>query len=71
MRLHIITALIALVLIKLAHGAQTAVASLTRFARLVCATILHRMRLDRLRAAPQTHPPEPPQDKRQGWPFVT
>ena len=70
-RIQIAVALIAFVLIKLAHAAQSVVPSLTRFARLIRANVLHRKRLDRLRPGAQTQPPEPPQDKRQGWLFVT
>lgn len=43
-------ALIAFVLIKLAHRAQSAVESLTRFARLVRANVVLRKPLNRLRA---------------------
>ena len=42
-RMQIIIALIAFVLVKLAHNAQQAVASLTRFSHLLRETILHRM----------------------------
>lgn len=40
--------MIAFVLRKLAPNAQTAIDSLTSFARLIQAVILHRKRLDRL-----------------------
>lgn len=47
-RIQIAVAMIAFVLIKLAHAAEGAIESLTSFARLVQATVLHRKRLDRL-----------------------
>jgi hypothetical protein len=47
-RLQIAVALIAFVLIKLAHRTRHAVDSVTRFGRLIRATILHRTPLDRL-----------------------
>jgi Transposase DDE domain/Domain of unknown function (DUF4372) len=58
-RLQIVVALIAFVLIKLAHGAQNGVESLTRFGRLIRATILHRKPLDALTrkaGSPETGP---------------
>lgn len=48
-RLQIAVALIAFVLLRLAHLAQSGIASLTQFARLVRANILHRQPLERLR----------------------
>jgi len=56
-RIQITVALIAFVLIKLAHVAQHAVTSLTRYARLVGHAVLHRKRLDRFgpRAGPPDH----------------
>jgi hypothetical protein len=50
-RIQITVALIAFVLIKLAHGAQGAVASLTQFERLIRATVLHSKPLNQLRRA--------------------
>ena len=47
-RIQIAVALIAFVLIRLAHIAQSAVESPTRFARLIGATVMHRKRIDRL-----------------------
>ena len=47
-RIQIAVAMIAFVLIKLAHDAQNAIDGLTSFARLIKATILHRKRLNRL-----------------------
>ena len=49
--IQIIVALIAFVLLKLAHNAQTIITSMTQFARLIRATILHRRPIDRLRTA--------------------
>jgi len=48
-RIQIAVALIAFVLIRLAHVAQTAIQSLTQFARLIRANVMHRRPLDRLR----------------------
>lgn len=57
-RMQIAVALIAFVLIRLAHLAQHAIDSLTQFARLIRANILHRKPLDRMRpATPQHDPP--------------
>jgi transposase len=47
-RIQIAVALIAFVLIRLAHIAQNAIESATQFARLISANVLHRKRLDRL-----------------------
>ena len=69
-RMQIIVAMIAYVLIRLAHAAQTAVADLTRFARLVAANVLHRRPVEALlwdRGGPQ---PVPVQNRDQmvlGW----
>lgn len=54
-RIQIVVALIAFVLIRLAHMAQTAIESPTRFARLIGATVMHRKSLHRLtsRTGPQ------------------
>ena len=41
-RIQIVVALIAFVLIKLAHNAQNAISSLTQFGRLIRANVLHR-----------------------------
>lgn len=65
-RIQVAVALLAFVLIKLAHGGQTAVESLTRFARLVRANIMHRKALDRLRAVPGLPEPIPVQCAAQG-----
>jgi Transposase DDE domain/Domain of unknown function (DUF4372) len=54
-RIQIAVALIAFVLIRLAHMAQTAIESPTRFARLIGATVLHRKQLDRLTSRTRTH----------------
>lgn len=48
-RIQIAVALIAFVLIKLAHAAQNAIESLTQFARLIRANVLHRRPLNQLR----------------------
>lgn len=54
-RIQIAVAMIAFVLIKLAHTAQSAIESLTRFGRLIRASVLHRKPLHWLgRAAPGT-----------------
>jgi hypothetical protein len=47
-RIQIAVALIVFVLIKLAHGAQSGIDSLTRFGRLIRATVLHRKPLEQL-----------------------
>jgi hypothetical protein len=65
-RIQIAVALIAFLLIKLAHGAQSGVDSLTRFGRLIRATVLHRKRLDRLGRKPPTTDPGQVQNKAQG-----
>jgi IS4 transposase len=51
-RIQIAVALIAFMLLRLAHAAQTAVQSTLAFARLVRANLLHRRPLDRLLATP-------------------
>lgn len=48
-RIQIAVALIAFLLLRAAHSAQTAITSLTTFARLVRANVFHRCRLDQLR----------------------
>jgi hypothetical protein len=65
-RIQIAVALIAFVLIKLAHGAQSVVEGLTRFARLVRANVMHRKPLDRLRPVPGMHEAVPVQNTAQG-----
>ena len=55
-RIQITVALIAFVLIKLAHHAQHGAGTLTRFGRLIRATVLHRKPIERL----GTTPPPPP-----------
>jgi hypothetical protein len=60
-RIQIIVALIAFLLLRLAQAAQTAVQSPLAFARLIRANLMHRRRIDRL-----LEPEEPPvQDHRQ------
>ncbi len=65
-RIQIAVALIAFLLIKLAHGAQSVVESLTRFGRLIRATVLHRRPLDRLGGRAAATDPEPIQNSAQG-----
>lgn len=48
LRIQVTVALIAFVLVKLAHETQAVIDNLTRFARLVRANLLHRTRLERL-----------------------
>jgi IS4 transposase len=55
-RIQIAVALIAFLLLRLAQAAQKAVHSPLAFARLVCANLMHRRRIDRLL---QTDPPPP------------
>jgi len=58
-RIQIAVALIAFVLIKLAHVEQSVIQSLTQFARLVRANVLHRRPINQLRrttAVPDTGP---------------
>jgi len=55
--IQITVALIAFVLIKLAHGTQSAIESLTRFGRLIRANVLHRKSISQLR--PRHQPPDP------------
>jgi hypothetical protein len=47
-RIQIAVALITYLLIRMAHGAQTAVGELTRFARLIGANLMHRRSIGRL-----------------------
>jgi IS4 transposase len=49
-RIQIAVALIAFVLIKLAHAAQGVIESLTQFARLIQANVMHRRPLNQLRS---------------------
>lgn len=65
-RIQIAIALIAFILIKLAHGGQSAVESLTRFGRAIQALVFHRKRLDRLGRAFQ-HEAGTRQSNAQGW----
>jgi hypothetical protein len=65
-RIQIAVALIAFVLIKLAHDARGVIESLTRFARLVRANVLHRRPLGGLRAGGAAHDPAPAQNRAQG-----
>ena len=64
-RIQIAVALIAFVLLKLAHDAQTIINGLTQFARLIRATVLHRYRIDRLRSSPHESLAGPAQNTRQ------
>ena len=66
-RIQIAVALIAFVLIKLAHDAQNAIESLTRFGRLIGTNVLHRIPLDRLGAKPDPSARGPTQNTAQGW----
>jgi hypothetical protein len=63
-RIQIAVAMIAFVLIRLAHEGQHAVTCLTTFARLVAANVLHRMPLKRMRT--DDPPPDPPESIVQG-----
>lgn len=64
-RIQIAVALISFLLLKLAHAKQKAVESLTTFARLVSANLMHRKPLDRLcRTGPEPDP-VPINDTRQ------
>jgi hypothetical protein len=60
-RIQIAVALIAFLILRLAHAAQGAVTSPLTFARLVRATIMHRRPLDRLIKPPAPPPPNPNQ----------
>jgi len=62
-RIQIAVAMIAFVLLRLAHGAQQCIQSLTQFARLVRANILHRRPLDQMR---RTGSHRPVQNSAQG-----
>lgn len=65
-RIQIAVALIAFVLIKLAHGTQNTIESLTTFARLIRANVLHRTRLDQLGPCSNQNE-KPPTHHAQGW----
>jgi len=65
-RIQIAVMLIAFVLIRLAHIAQSAVESPTQFARLIGATIIHRKPLDRLISRDRPHKPPAVQNHAQG-----
>ncbi|MBI5128549.1 MAG: hypothetical protein HZA66_03835 [Rhodopseudomonas palustris] len=60
MRIQIAVALIAFLLLRLAHKLQTSVTSLLTFTRLVAQNLMQRRRIEHLLA-----PPPLPQDKRQ------
>lgn len=64
-RIHIAIALICYLLIKFAHAGQSAVESLTTFARLVAANLMHRKRLDCLCRTGPAPDPIPVQNSRQ------
>jgi hypothetical protein len=64
-RIQIAVALIAFVLPRLAHMAQSVIDSMTRFARLVQANILHRRPIDRLRRPGSGFDPASIQSTRQ------
>jgi IS4 transposase len=64
-RMQIAVALIAFLLLKLAHDAQHVVASLTQFARLVRANVMHRKPLDRLLRRTAAPEPVPIQSRAQ------
>ena len=70
-RIQIAVALIAFVLIKLAHGAQNRIESLTRFGRLIGTSVLHRILLHQLGARPDPHARGPTQNTAQGWLLAT
>lgn len=65
-RIQVAVALIAFVLIKLAHGAQGAVEGLTQFARLVRANIMHRKSMGGLRRNATLFEGGPVQNHAQG-----
>jgi hypothetical protein len=56
-RAQIAVALIAFLLLRMAHAAQTAVPSILTFTRLVRANLMHRRALDRLKGPPDPKPP--------------
>lgn len=59
--IQIAVALIAYLLVRMAHAAQTAVAPMLAFARLVRANLMHRRRLDHLHRPPEPNRPDPTQ----------
>lgn len=65
-RIQIAVALIAYLLLKLAHAAQAAVTGPLAFARLVRANLMHRKRIDRLLEPEPTLPKDPNQMVLQG-----
>lgn len=65
-RIQIAAAMIAFVLIRLAHLAQQAIQSITQFARLIQATLFHRKRLDQMRPTPAQPERQPRQIQAQG-----
>jgi Transposase DDE domain/Domain of unknown function (DUF4372) len=65
-RIQIAVAMIAFVLIRLAHTAQTAVTGLTEFARLVAANVLHRRPLASFKRNPGSMEPGIRQNRAQG-----
>ena len=64
-RIQIAVALITFLLIKLSHARQSAVASLTTFARLLAANLMHRTPLDALWRTGTAVDPAPTQNNRQ------
>lgn len=60
-KIQIAVALIAYLLVRLAHTAQTGVASILTFIRLVRANLMHRRALDQLQAPPYPKPHNPAQ----------
>jgi hypothetical protein len=65
-RIQVAVALIAFVLIRLAHARQSVVDSLTRFARLVRANVMHRKPIDRLRQTRTLNDQPPAHNNAQG-----
>lgn len=66
-RIQIAVALIAFLLLRMAQAAQQTIESPLAFARLIRANLMHRKRIDRLIAPPQTNPTDPMQMALQ-WP---
>ena len=64
-RIQIAVALITFLLIKLSHARQSAVESLTTFARLLAANLMHRTPLDALWRTGPAVDPAPTQNNRQ------
>jgi hypothetical protein len=64
--IQIVVALIAFVLTKIAHSTQSVIESLTRFARLIRANVLHRKRLSHMRPRHPPHHHQPILDLAQG-----